>query len=152
MADTKRDKLARMADPKGNASATERAKAIRQLAALDEDDDDWAGGTTLPAIRGEEADDRWESHGQLTRIRGGNRAYLRGTALKHFLASIKDGVSFTARDVPQNRDFGSGDLYVILSWLVKMGWASKMPRSSYVVDSRAKVRMAWNTMMDKTKI
>src|SRR3954447_1638708 len=103
------------------------------------------------AVRSEEQDDVWTGQGVLARERNGNKAYLRGTALRHFLGHVKDDVAFTARSVPMSEDFGTGDFYMVLSWLLKNDLCSKNG-SKYTIPNRSFVRATWNQAVDAMKL
>jgi hypothetical protein len=107
--------------------------------------------TTALAVRSEEQDDVWTGQGVLARQRNGNKAYLRGAALKHFLSHVRDGQAFTVRSVPMSEDFGTGDFYMVLSWLLKHGLCLKNG-TKYTVVNRNSVRSAWNQAVDQMKL
>lgn len=110
-----------------------------------------APADTLPELRSEETDDVWTGQPVLTRNRNGANAMLRGQALAHFLANIRDGQEITYKSVPFADNYGSGDFYVILSWLLKTGHAHKLG-SRYKIPSIKAIKAAWNDQIEQMKM
>ena len=138
--DTKAAKLARMAERGGTENERAVAKAKLQSFA------------SVPAkVAPEEASDIWLPMGQLIRIRGNSRTFLRQTALKHFLQHIKNKQEFNNRSIPLTDDFGTGDFYVILSWLLKCNLCIKRG-SRYEIPNKATVVAMWNLSVDSMKL
>lgn len=98
---------------------------------------------SLPAIRKEEADDTWTPRGEIVRDRRGAKAYLRGAALAYMLESVVEGNFFSEREMVRNENFGSGDFYVIISWMLKFDLCVKSG-SRYSVPSKQNVKDKWN--------
>jgi hypothetical protein len=107
--------------------------------------------STLPAVRAEEVSDAWSTCGTLVRDRNGAKAYLRETALRYFLEHVSNGCVVTNRTVPLSDEFGSGDFYVILSWLLKHDLCIKMG-SRYQISSKAAIVKKWNGFVDQMKV
>lgn len=135
--DEKRKKLEVMASRGGTVN--ERTIAKKKL-------------ETLPAvIESEESRDIWVPMGNLIRVRGNVRVFLRGPALKHFLHNVKEGEKFSNRTVPLTAEFGTGDFYVVLSWMLKNNLCTKYG-SKYEIGSKARIAKMWNASVDEMKI
>lgn len=94
---------------------------------------------------------RYTGQGVITRHRNGAKAYIRGESLAEFLNQIKDGKEFTNRTVGYSQEFGPGDFYVVLSWLLDMGVCVKAG-SRYTVPNVKTVRDAWNQQVESMKL
>lgn len=106
----------------------------------------------LPAKREESQDDQWNGQGVLCRHRGVAKAYVYGRALKHFLSEVEEGKYFTVRSIRQlDQVFGSGDFYLILSFLSFSGLIHK-EGSKYKILSKRDIVTAWNREIDKMKL
>ena len=107
--------------------------------------------SALAVIEDEEKGDVYVPQGQLIRIRKGLKAYLRGNVLKHFLTNVQDGVLFSNRSIAMTEEFGSGDFYVVLGWLLCNNLAIKHG-SKYEIKSRLKVVEKWNELVGQMRL
>lgn len=110
---------------------------------------------STPAVYQEEVDDVWTVRGEMVRDRRGAKQYLRGASLKYFLDFLvknkKEGVWFTYREIYTAPEFDMGDFYLILSWLVPMGFADKNG-TKYRIPSCSRIKTEWNNLMERAKI
>jgi hypothetical protein len=108
-----------------------------------------AKNTTLVEYK-EESNDRWEASGVLIRYRNEVKAYLRQNCLIYFLKQVGNK-EFTYKDIKYTDDFGSGDFYTILSWLLKNNLVLKIG-SRYIVLDSSLVVTTWNHSVERMKI
>jgi hypothetical protein len=143
--DRKRDALREIATRGGTPE--ERENARLKLASMGK----VSAAPAPPAVRSDEADDKWEIDGRLARTRKGNRSYMRRGALRHFLKNVRNGEWFKGYEMPYNEDFRSSDFYVVLSWLLFNDLALKKGES-YCVPSKSAAVAAWNKSLDDLKL
>jgi hypothetical protein len=94
----------------------------------------------------------WSGQGVLTNhTEGQPNRYLRQVALLWFLSHTRDNVVFNYRSIPYGEDFGTGDFYTVLSWLLDHNLAIK-DGSRYAVPSRQEVARVWNLYVEEMMI
>lgn len=91
---------------------------------------------------------RWKGDG-IARPEGGNP--ILSSQITHFLKNITDNTPFSYKSIPYTDNFGSGHFYSIVNFLESHGLLSK-EGGKYYVKSKAKVRDAWNHLMESAKV
>lgn len=77
---------------------------------------------------------------------GSANAHFFGSRLKHFLAHAKEH-PFSYRTIPNTNDFGQGDYYNILNWLISNGFVTKLINAQYRIKSVKEVKERFNSLL-----